>query len=35
MCMIYVVNQIIFLQEHWLLPNEMDFLNNIHDEFVG
>jgi len=25
----------LFLQEHWLLPDELDVLNNIHSDFYG
>ena len=26
---------LIFLQEHWLLPFELNFLDNIHDDFIS
>ena len=26
-------HDIVFLQEHWLLPNELRLLNNAHDKF--
>ena len=26
---------ILVLQEHWLLPNDLDFLNNIHPDFLA
>ena len=26
---------ILLRQEHWLLPNELDFLNNIHPDFLA
>jgi len=26
-------HDIVFLQEHWLLPNELGLLNNVHDKF--
>ena len=25
----------VLLQEHWLLPNELDILNHIHPDFYG
>lgn len=26
---------VVFLQEHWLLPNELDYLNNVHPDFLS
>jgi hypothetical protein len=26
---------ILMLQEHWLLPNELNFLNSIHSDFLA
>lgn len=28
-------NDFVFLQEHWLLPSELDILNNIYLNFLG
>ena len=28
-------SDIIFLQEHWLFPEDLPSLNNIHDDFVS
>ena len=28
-------NDIILLQEHWLLPNEINYLSNIHSDFLA
>ena len=29
------INDIVFLQEHWLLPDELHLLNNIHLDFFS
>ena len=29
------INDIVFLQEHWLLPDELHLLNNIHFDFFS
>lgn len=29
------VSDLVFLQEHWLLPNELGMLNNLHPDFVA
>ena len=29
------VHDIVFLQEHWLLPHELNLLANLHDDFFG
>ena len=29
------VNDLVFIQEHWLLPYELNMLNNLHADFLA
>jgi len=34
-CNLSELYEIVFIQEHWLLPFELGLLNSIHDDFIG